>query len=423
MTASTFTRLPMMAGGVVASSAGRVGLWAISHFARAPLAYSSVFVLTTFSLMAANNALFNQQHRHPAPLFSGGATAQAMAPVMENVAEVQPAVRQAAARNVQPDYISDPVSPQTTGSVSRQAVAEIPDGGAIGNSKVFEVQKKLAQLKLFEGKVDGYYGPMTASAIRKFELAAGLKPQGALTPDVVEMILRAPVNDQMTMLMQGQVQQQPAPIQQMPAAQPQMQVAASNNVYVAPQQPVMQAQAQPQQGQGVPPLVFSQPAQQNERVLIAQQVKPTADDVFNEVADGAANAFDSLANTVQGWVSEPGGGRQIQAARNQAPQPPAQLVNARQQAPVQQRVAEPAPQQVASLQAPANAVSSTDPQLVAKVQRGLASLGFLAGSVDGVPGEATAKAIRNFEVYYNYDVTGKVTPQLVDMLTAAGAVI
>ncbi|MGB3027935.1 peptidoglycan-binding domain-containing protein, partial [Paradevosia shaoguanensis] len=90
---------------------------------------------------------------------------------------------------------------------------------------------------------------------------------------------------------------------------------------------------------------------------------------------------------------------------------------------VQQRAAEPAPQQVASLQAPANAVSSTDPQLVAKVQRGLASLGFLAGSVDGVPGEATAKAIRNFEVYYNYDVTGKVTPQLVDMLTAAGAVI
>jgi hypothetical protein len=40
-----------------------------------------------------------------------------------------------------------------------------------------------------------------------------------------------------------------------------------------------------------------------------------------------------------------------------------------------------------------------------------------------VPGEATAKAIRNFEVYYNYKVTGQVTAELVDMLVAAGAVI
>lgn len=410
MTATTLTRLPLMAGGAVASSAGRIGLWAISHFARAPLAYSSVFVLTTLSLMAANNALFNQQHRHPAPLFSGGVTAQAVAPVMQDVEEVQPAIRQAAVRNAQPDYISDPVSPQTTGSVSHQAAVEIPDGDAIGNSKVFEVQKKLAQLRLFEGKVDGYYGPMTASAIRKFELAAGLKPQGALTQDVVDMIMRAPVNDQMTMLMQGNAQQ--APVQQ--------QQAAANNVYVAPQQV-----AQRQQN-AAPPLVFSQPVQQqaaasqnDQPVLIAQQVKPSAEQVFDDVANGAANAFDAVANTVQGLVQQPGSVRQIQGARNsQAPQPPAQLVAARQQQPPAQ-LQSAAPVQTAS----ASATSSTDPQLVSKVQRGLASLGFLAGSVDGVPGEATAKAIRNFEVYYNYDVTGKVTPQLVDMLTTAGAVI
>ena len=422
MTATVLTRLPMMAGGAVASSAGRIGLWAISHFARAPLAYSSVFVLTTLSVMAANNALFNQQHRHPAPLFSGTATAQAMAPVMENVEEVQPAVRQTATRQVQPDYISDPVSPQTTASVSQRAsVADVPDGEPIGNSRVFEVQKKLAQLRLFDGKVDGYYGPMTASAIRKFEAAAGLKPQGALTEDVVNMILRAPVNDQMTMLVQGQSQEPAA----LPQQRPVQQMAANSNVYVAPQQPVAQQQA-------VPPLVFSQPAQQQvavrseQPVLIAQQVKPTAEDVFDEVANGAANAFDTVANTVGEWVNQPGAVRQIPAARNtQTPQPPAQLVTTRQateQPPTQQRVTAPAVQ-TASLQAPANATSSTDPQLVSKVQRGLASLGFLAGSVDGVPGEATAKAIRNFEVYYNYDVTGKVTPQLVDMLVAAGAVI
>lgn len=60
-------------------------------------------------------------------------------------------------------------------------------------------------------------------------------------------------------------------------------------------------------------------------------------------------------------------------------------------------------------------------ELVENVQRGLSSLGFLQGRIDGVAGEATAKAIRNFEVYYNYDVTGSVTPELLDLLKKAGA--
>ena len=57
------------------------------------------------------------------------------------------------------------------------------------------------------------------------------------------------------------------------------------------------------------------------------------------------------------------------------------------------------------------------------MQRGLASLGFLHGEIDGVAGEATAKAIRNFEVYYNYNVTGRITPELVNLLVQNGAVI
>ncbi len=62
-----------------------------------------------------------------------------------------------------------------------------------------------------------------------------------------------------------------------------------------------------------------------------------------------------------------------------------------------------------------------DKQVVEKIQRGLASLGFLRGKIDGVAGKDTARAIRNFEVYYNYEVTGAATPELVDMLAEAGA--
>jgi peptidoglycan hydrolase-like protein with peptidoglycan-binding domain len=95
-------------------------------------------------------------------------------------------------------------------------------------------------------------------------------------------------------------------------------------------------------------------------------------------------------------------------------------------------VAEPAPEAVAEvpvLDTEAKpeelmpAFSVTDPVIVAHVQRGLGSLGFLHGPADGVAGEATAKAIRNFEVYYNYKVTGRISPELLDLLVQNGASI
>lgn len=70
-----------------------------------------------------------------------------------------------------------------------------------------------------------------------------------------------------------------------------------------------------------------------------------------------------------------------------------------------------------------SAAAGVDPQreLVAAVQRGLASLGFLHGEIDGIAGEATSRAIRNFEVFHNYRVTGEVSPELLDLLQAANA--
>lgn len=66
---------------------------------------------------------------------------------------------------------------------------------------------------------------------------------------------------------------------------------------------------------------------------------------------------------------------------------------------------------------------AADAELIGKIQKGLASLGFLHGRIDGVIGEETARAIRNFEVFNNYEVTGRVSPELVDLLVAAGAEI
>jgi len=421
MTALTISHLPLAVGGAVASSAGRIGLWAIGRFARAPLAYTGIFAMTTLTVMAGSNVLYHQEHRHPAPLFSQTASAQIAE--LQEVEPVPPPARRASApvqqtRRVVPAPVA---TSETTGSLA----GDMGSDGPVGNAKVYAVQKKLQEMQLFSGKVDGYYGPMTADAIRKFEADNGRTPEGALTPDVVDAILAAPVGGPSAMVVEPQQQrvewQQPAPRpsnvyvapavaqQQMPAP---IETPVTQQAEVPPlvfDQPVQrqaQVQQQPQQQQ-----VYRAPVQQQAPILIARQVESGPEAIFDEVADGAAGVFDSVAQGVQDLVQQP------QSSVRQVPKPvqtrtpPANMATASIK-PAVQAMPQTSPRE-----------SANDPQLVSKVQRGLASLGFLAGAVDGVPGEATAKAIRNFEVYYNYPVTGKVTPQLVGMLENAGAVI
>ncbi|MCF4097919.1 peptidoglycan-binding protein [Maritalea sp. P4.10X] len=71
--------------------------------------------------------------------------------------------------------------------------------------------------------------------------------------------------------------------------------------------------------------------------------------------------------------------------------------------------------------AEASAPQSYSREYVIKIQKGLYSLGFLQGAIDGVPGAQTERAIRQFEVFNNYRETGEITPELYDMLLAANA--
>ncbi len=62
-----------------------------------------------------------------------------------------------------------------------------------------------------------------------------------------------------------------------------------------------------------------------------------------------------------------------------------------------------------------------DTKMIKQIQLGLASLGFLRGKIDGEIDSKTSKAIRNFEVYYNYEVSGEASAELIDLLINAGA--
>jgi peptidoglycan hydrolase-like protein with peptidoglycan-binding domain len=461
MSALVFTQLPLAAGSAIASTLGRGGLWALSHFMRAPLRYTGILAMLGLSLAGASNALYFQTHRHPAPLFAPPPAAEVVR--TPAVAPVRPATRR------RPQTISSIVSNDTTGSLPAQSPTD-----PVGNTEVFAVQQKLAAFHLFAGTADGYYGPRTATAIRAFEQQAGMKPQGALTKDVVAAILQAPLPapepvaqpmPQIAQLqapepvadtqpVQGIAQQDQSRLQpqtvevadaQLPPSPGPLVVADQQAAPLPAPKPHIQPQSQAARTQPSAPAAGGKP-----QLLGRVPDSNMADQVFNAAADTAAGAFDAVSSMVADVAGTRGTSTRMQnrlpAKPAPQPAPPVAVasVNA-SAAPAQPMPAAPAQPVVAAV-APATAPATqpaaapavpaatnqntfapdtppTDVALVTKVQRGLASLGFLAGTIDGVAGDSTAKAIRNFEVYYNYKETGRVSPQLLTLLQQAGAVI
>jgi len=310
MNTSTVSNFPSDAGASILSALFRASGWAFKQFMHAPVQNTGIAVLSLAMLVSANNALYRQSGTHPAPLFglSNSAVNAYEAPAQDINAPIPAPPR--------PAYLATqalaPAQIQPAPAVQSHASPPVSSNIVVGNEPVAQVQRKLAALGLFAGKIDGYYGPVTATAIRAFEQRQGLAPKGALDPEIMAQILAA--------------------------------TSASSPQSAAPD--------------------------------------PVAHD---GVAQPAQPLPDPLATLVQ-------------SAANQT--------------------SRPVP---AAADATANPV--VDKATIEKIQRGLASLGFLYGSFDGIAGEATARAIRNFEVYQNFEVTGRVSPDLVDLLLAAGASI
>lgn len=412
MTASTLSQLPLMAGSVLMAQLGRGAHWAFERYMRAPLASTGIFALVTMSALAGSNALYFQTGMHPSPFFSADrsvpyAVTPEAAPMPAPAAMREQAVEDAQQQAV---VAAPVVSPQTTGSVAAAPQA-IPDQ-PVGNAEVFAVQKKLAELQLFEGKVDGYYGPMTARAIRAFEERNGFAPQGALSAGVVAAILGSDAGGRVTApapAPQPVVQMQPAAA---PAPQPQAAVAPAPVVV----QQVATAPA-PQPVQQVAPV------QQQDRVVARLPALSPVEQAVDTVGVAAANTIDSIVAAVDG-------SRGTGTPAANPPVPTASLPSQPMPAPVQaaqpQAVMQPVVQTVATTTPstqPRAARPATDGQLVADIQRGLASLGFFRGQIDGNPGPETARAIREFENFHRYKITGQVQPDLIDLLRKAGATI
>lgn len=438
MTAATLTQLPIAAGSAVLASAGRAALWALSHYMRAPLTNTAILSMVSLTAIAGSNALYFQEHKHPAPLFAPYAEREPAAPRVEPVVPATRPVRRPVLPALPPA--------EATGSVT-------PDTKPIGNAEVFELQRKLQMLELFNGTIDGYYGPQTARAIKKFEERNGMKPKGELTNEILEAVRKAP-----------SIQAVPV-VEALPAAEPVAETDPMPEVTLLPTAaPAPGAAVMPETTTTIEPLPAPEPlpmavqaapkaqpvAQQQPSAIttpMGRELPETPQEAFNLAVATAGDAIDTIIDGVQTVTMSKPLAKKPVAVQRFAPDPVAEIVRAEQEAapvanlaladpvPVPGKplvIAEPEPAQVAEVpvldtdarpEELVPAFSVTDPIIVAKVQRGLASLGFLHGPADGVAGEATAKAIRNFEVYYNYRVTGRISPELLDLLVQNGASI
>lgn len=257
--------------------------------------------------LGMSNALWMQTGRHPAPLFFE--TASVATPAIAHPVLPMPA------RPPSATYV--PVAPVVPATAPTQPV------GPIGNADVAELQQRLAALGFFDAKVDGYYGPKTADAIRGFEASVGLNSSGALTPEIIAAV-RA---------------YQPTSA---PSATPIPARPSASTPQVDPQQA---AAADPL----LPLLMATTPTQPTQ----VATVTPSATVERTSAANKSAAGYDS--------------------------------------------------------------------QFIKRVQTGLSRLGFLHAEISGVFNGETARAIREFESYNNYRMTGELAPDLPDLLAGAGA--
>ncbi len=296
----------------------RIFLFCLFNIAKAPLAFLIISFMTITIFIAALNALFWQNNPHPAPLFSVSGKSNLSLAINSPDTE-QIVVQEINKTNNNNDNIkTQPIPPIPVNSIKKEKIE---------HEDVKKLQKKLMQLGFFKDKIDGYYGPNTANAIRNFESFMGLKPVGALTFEILQMIESVPLSENSNINGGNN--------------------SISNNIET-------------------PSNIEIKPAEQIQSLPQNESEKRQSEiiDPLMEITKKVANSS-NIGSNVEKY--------------------------------------------------------NFDKELVKKVQLGLASLGFLQGKIDGIFGPETAKAIRNFEVYYNYEVSGVVSEELIDLLKQAGA--
>lgn len=357
-------------------------------FLRQPVQTSGLIVMGVASLTIMANALYFQPGMHPAPFFSQSAPQQiaAIAPI-DKVAASAPVTQAKPIASVTPV-----LRPDLDDIIRRMATAPEIDARVktkqkfdlskpLGNKQTFEIQTLLARLGFFDKKRDGYYGPNTANAIRAFQKSKGLEQVGELS-DVLKVQLYTAIEG-------GDIV--PVKVEKVAKALP------------VPTLPLVKAPVS-----GPKPVLAPGPLE------LAAMLAKTVEQALPAMGENVASAVSQVAKAVGVEpTTRKVSTRKILSVPKRATMAPSQTM------PVAV-AAKPLPNLAKAAPIPAKVAPDSQP-LVASIQRGLLSLGYLHGEADGIAGDETAAAIRQFENDNNFPITGQASSHMLTMLIATEA--
>ena len=149
-----------------------------------------------FSLVAGN-ALYGQKSVHPVPLFATRDSITTKSVQKPDRAETRRQARRSS------DIAQIPI-PKARPQFTPQA--------ANASTLVRDTQEGLRAKGMYDGEVDGLYGPKTREAIIRYQRQHGLEPSGEVSLTLADMLLAQPQQ-------QASVETQPVPVA-MPAMRP-----------------------------------------------------------------------------------------------------------------------------------------------------------------------------------------------------------
>ncbi|MBZ9934970.1 peptidoglycan-binding protein [Mesorhizobium sp. BR1-1-16] len=138
-----------------------------------------VMVVMVIGTIISNAAYFQTTH-HPAPFFVTRAANDAAAPMPKARVDAAPAPTQSQSQT------------QTHSAAAPAAtIPPLPTAAPDSVTLVTDTQRALAELKLYDGPIDGKIGPQTRAALSSFEMRIGLVPTGQPSPGLLVQLKKA----------------------------------------------------------------------------------------------------------------------------------------------------------------------------------------------------------------------------------------
>jgi peptidoglycan hydrolase-like protein with peptidoglycan-binding domain/anti-sigma regulatory factor (Ser/Thr protein kinase) len=266
-------------------------------------------------------------------------------------------------------------------------------GQPTGSDDVRVLQRQLRHVGFAPGPIDGFFGPLTEGALRRFQTAAGLAPDGALGPLTSKQLARSASARHRTKAGRG-------------PAQDGLGTSGEARVAPLPNAPRPAGLASPGTRTGVaggPMLMrgsgYGQPTGSDDVRVLQRQLRHVGfapgpiDGFFGPLTQGALRRLQAAAGLAPDGVLGPATYKALRRARPTAP----------------------------ALALGAGVASRDGVREVGRLQRDLRALGFAPGPLDGRFGRRTEAAVERFQRSVQLAVDGVVGPMTNGELLARSA--